>query len=93
VSDLVPGAQLWFDARIMADFKSAAGAKVKGAKPLVFRKNTDWVERKVSFLVPEGAVALEIMPALTQVDAGSFDIDDLTVEVIDPASIPQAPAK
>lgn len=87
VTDLVLGEQAWFDPRVMIDFKDAAGAKLKGAKPLVFRKDTDWVERKVSFLVPEGAAVLEVMPALTQVQAGAFDIDDLKVEVIDPASL------
>ncbi|MDF3057617.1 MAG: hypothetical protein K0R17_1832 [Rariglobus sp.] len=93
VSDLVPGSQPWFDARIMADFKNASGAKVKGAKSLVFRKNTEWVDRTASFLVPEGATTLEIMPSLTQVAAGTFDIDNLVLEAIDPATIPQATAK
>ena len=31
VSDLKPGKQAWFDARIMLDFKDAAGEKLKGA--------------------------------------------------------------
>ena len=88
VANLVTGEQAWFDARIMTDFKNTAGAKIKGAKPLVFRKDSDWVERTVSFLVPEGATVLEVMPALTQVVSGTFDFDDLTVEVVDPATVP-----
>lgn len=79
------GPQPWFDARVMADFKSATGEKVRGAKTISFRKDTDdWVERRVRFLVPEGGVAIEIMPTLFNVYSGTFDIDLLQVSVIDP---------
>ncbi len=82
------GPQPWFDARIMADFKTPTGQKLKGARPLAFRKDTDgWVERKVRFLVPSGGVALEIMPTLFQAYSGSFDIDELQVTVIDPEDV------
>lgn len=88
VSGLKLGAQTWFDARIVADFKDAAGAKVKGAKPLVFRKDTDgWVERKAAFLVPEGAVSIELMPALFNTEAGTLDLDNLKVVAVDPATL------
>lgn len=89
------GPQPWFDARIMADFKSATGQKVKGAKTISFRKDTDgWTERKVRFLVPTGAAALELMPTLFQAYAGTFDIDDLQLTVIEPADLnqPQIPS-
>jgi hypothetical protein len=92
VTDITPGAQPWFDARIVTDFKSGTGAKIKGAKTITFRKDTDWVERTVSFLVPEGAVSLEVMPSLFQVEAGTFDLDDLSLVVIDPMAVSQ-PAK
>lgn len=92
VTDLTPGAQPWFDARIVTDFKNSEGAKIKGAKTLTFRKDTDWVEKTVSFLVPEGATSIEIMPSLFQVEGGSFDVDDLTLVAIDPLAISQ-PAK
>ncbi|MBC8040726.1 MAG: hypothetical protein H7Y06_09300 [Opitutaceae bacterium] len=89
ITELKPGPQAWFDARIMTDFKNAAGAKIKGAKTITFRKNTEaWVERKVAFLVPEGATSLEIMPGLFQVETGTFDLDDLAVTAVDPATLP-----
>ena len=69
-SDLKPGKQPWFDARILLEFKDAAGDKLAGGPSAPYtRKNTEgWVERSVSFLVPEGARTLEFMPSLFQVD-------------------------
>lgn len=87
------GPQPWFDARIMTDFKNSSGEKIKGAKPLTFRKDTDgWVERKIRFAVPEGAVAIEIMPTLFQTYSGTFDLDELQLTAIDPAALNPAPA-
>lgn len=87
------GPQPWFDARVMTDFKNPAGVKIKGAKTINFRKDTDgWVERKVRFAVPEGAVAIEIMPTLFQTYSGTFDLDELQLKAIDPAELaPPAP--
>lgn len=86
------GTESWFDARVMTDFKSASGAKVRGAKTITFRKDTEgWVERKVTFTVPEEAVALEIMPTLFRTYAGTFDIDEIALRSV-PAPAPVAPA-
>lgn len=88
VSDLKVGKEPWFDARILMDFKDAAGKKLPGASPAATRNNTQgWVERKVAFLVPEGAVTLELMPALFQVQKGTFDLDDLSLKPVDPAPL------
>ena len=88
------GPQPWFDARIMTDFKNSAGTKMKGAKPLTFRKDTDgWVERKVRFAVPEGAIALEVMPTLFQAYSGTFDLDEVQLTAVDPALLNPAPAR
>ncbi|MHA3770404.1 glycoside hydrolase family 5 protein [Verrucomicrobiota bacterium sgz303538] len=88
VSDLKVGKEPWFDARILMDFKDAAGKKLPGASPAATRNNTQgWVERKVAFLVPEGAVTLELMPALFQVQKGTFDLDDLSLKPVDPESL------
>jgi hypothetical protein len=88
ISDLKPGEMPWFDARIMMDIKDAAGKKLKPQpSPVYSRKNTPagaWVERTTSFLVPEGGVALDLMPALFQVKAGTLDIDDLVLKPTDP---------
>lgn len=87
------GPQAWFDARVIVDFKNKDGQKMKGAKTIVFRKDTDgWVQRTVSFSVPEGAAVLEIMPALFQVYSGTFDIDEIIVTQVaePPAAAPAA---
>ena len=89
ISDLKPGKQAWFDARIMMEWKDADGKKVKGSPSAPYsRKNTEgWVEKTKSFLVPEGAKTLEFMPALFQVQAGVFDLDDIALKPTDPAPL------
>lgn len=92
VSDLKPGKQPWFDARVMLEFKNAAGEKLPGnpSAPYV-RKSTDgWTERKVQFLVPEGAATLEFMPALLQVEQGTLDLDDVTLRAVEAAPLEEA---
>lgn len=86
------GPQAWFDARVMTDFKTKDGAKLKGAKSISFRKDTgEWVDRSVRFAVPDGAAALEIMPSLFQAYSGTFDLDEILLVVIDPAELAPAP--
>jgi hypothetical protein len=92
ITDLKPGKQAWFDARIMLEFKDASGNKLKGspAAPNA-RKSTDgWVERSAKFLVPEGARLLEFMPALFQVEKGTFDLDDVAIRVVEAAPLQEA---
>jgi hypothetical protein len=84
VSELKKGKQAWFDARIILDFKDAEGRKLKSAPaPSMGADTKGWVERTVRFLVPEGAVVLELMPTLFQVERGTLDLDDLTLHAID----------
>lgn len=89
VSDLKVGKENYFDARIMMDFKDASGKKVAGApSPPNTRKDTDgWVTRTVQFLVPEGAASLVLMPTLFQVNAGTFDLDDIVLKPVEPAAL------
>ena len=91
-SDLKPGKQPWFDARILLDFKDADGSKLSGGPSAPYsRKNTEgWVERNISFLVPDGARTLEFMPALFQVERGTFDLDDVVLKLADPAALQEA---
>ena len=91
-SNLKPGKQAWFDARIMMEFKDAAGEKMKGAPSAPnARKSTDgWVDRSARFLVPKGAHTLEFMPALFQVETGTFDLDDIVLLPTDPAPLRSA---
>ena len=83
------GTQSWFDARVMLQFKDAAGEKVAGGPPAPnTNKNSDgWSERGVKFLVPDGAVVLEIMPTLFRVTSGTFDLDDVALKATDPAPL------
>lgn len=89
VSDLKKGKNSWFDARIMLEFINDQHEKVTPTPSAAATgKDTDgWVDREVSFLVPEGAYWLKFMPALFQVESGTFDLDDISLQSIDPAPL------
>ena len=89
VSGLKPGKQPWFDARIMMEFKDAAGKKLSAKPPPPnTRKSTDgWVVRSTKFLVPADARMLEFMPALFQVEGGTFDLDDIVLKPTDAVAL------
>ena len=84
-SDLTPGREAWFDARIMLEFRNAEDQKIEGAPgaPYLRRATDGWQERSLEVLIPEGATSFVLMPALFQVEKGVFDLDDLTVTAID----------
>lgn len=94
VTDLKVGPKPWFDARIMLEFRDEADKKVAGSPSAPnTRKSTDgWQARSVEFLVPDGAVTLAMMPALFQVESGTFDLDDIELTAIDPAPLAAAKA-
>jgi hypothetical protein len=86
VSNLKKGKENYFDARIVFQWKDAAGEKLTGA-PVASEasKNTaGWVEKSKAFLVPEGARTLVIMPTLFQVTTGTLDLDDLSLKAVEP---------
>ncbi len=90
VTDLKPGNMPWFDARIMLDVTDAAGKKLSPQPgPIYTRSNTKdgWQERSVRFLVPEGGVSLDLMPALFNVKQGTLDLDDILLKPTDSAAI------
>ena len=89
IAGLKVGKQAWFDARIMMEFMSADRQKVSpGPKVPYSRKDTaGWVEKSVSFPVPEGAKILKFMPSLFNVDSGTWDLDDIVVRAVDPAPV------
>ena len=93
VTNLKVGAQAWFDARIMMDFKDANNAKVSPgpSAPYTRKDTTGWQEKSMRLNVPGGAVVLKFMPALFQVESGTFDLDDIVIKVA-PAVVPAAPA-
>jgi endoglucanase len=91
ITNLKPGKQAWYDARIMMEWKDATGTKMKGAPGAPYsRKDTDWVEKSIKFLVPEGAKSLEFMPALFQVETGTWDLDEIVLKPTDAAVLEEA---
>lgn len=86
-SDLKPGAQAWFDARIMLEFRDAEDKKVPGAPGAPYlRKSTEgWMEKNMTVNVPDGATHFAIMPSLFQVETGTLDLDDFSLTVVEPS--------
>ncbi len=87
-NQLVPGKANWHDGRVIIDFKDADGKKLPGGPGHPsFKGTSDWQQKRLEFLVPEGATQLEIMPALFMVESGSLDLDDFHLERTDPEPI------
>jgi endoglucanase len=96
ISGLKRGKNSWFDARIMLDALDASGKKTPkqpGAAVAGGDTKGAWVEKKKSVLVPEGTVSMALMPALFQVNSGTFELDDITVRPTDPAPLIAAAEK
>lgn len=89
VTGLKKGEKPWFDARILLEWKDAAGKPVEGkpSPPYTQKDTAGWVEKSTSFLVPEGAATLVLMPSMFQAKAGTFDLDNLVLKPTDPAPI------
>ncbi len=89
-ADIKPGAQPWFDGRVMINLKDAAKKVMKGGPghPNFRGTNNQWQQRSIRFTVPEGAKTLEIMPTLFQAASGTLDFDDLRLVRIDPSEVP-----
>ncbi len=87
-TNLKVGDELWHDARVVLDFKNKARKKIGSGSPIYFGSTSKgWVKRRSAFLIPDGAVTLEVMPALFYVKSGQFDLDDIVVQPVDPAPI------
>jgi len=89
VTGLVKGEKPWFDARILMEWKDAAGKNMphKPSPSYAQRDTEGWVEKSTSFLVPEGAASLVLMPSMFQAKAGVYDLDNLVLKPTDPAPI------
>ncbi|MBW3637941.1 MAG: glycoside hydrolase family 5 protein [Armatimonadetes bacterium] len=94
-SNLKPGKQNFHDARLMTDFVNSSFKKVAGGPVLASTKSNSegWVEKSKSVLVPEGAAAITLMPALFQVESGTYDLDDFVVKITDEAALVVAATK
>ena len=92
ISGLQLGQQSWFDARIMMEFLNANRAKITPSPraPSSRQDTNGWVSKSSAFLVPAGATTLKFMPCLLQVTAGTFDLDDVVLRVVDATPIRHA---
>ncbi len=93
VTGLKRGTSPWFDARIMLEFSNADRVKMPGSPkaPNAAKDTSGWEEKKISFLAPKYAAFLKFMPALFQVEAGTFELDDIVLKKVEPSAV--APAK
>jgi hypothetical protein len=67
------------------NFKDVAGKMLRSSpgSPYTRSSTKDWVEKSVKFLVPDGALGLEFMPSLFQVERGTLDLDDVVLKPTD----------
>lgn len=93
-TDLKPGKEAWFDARVLLNFKDAAGKKLApgSAAPYLRKSTNGWQKGGARLPVPPGARSLEFMPALFQVEKGTLDLDGVVIKPTD-ATAAQTPAK
>ncbi|WP_269537125.1 glycoside hydrolase family 5 protein [Cerasicoccus fimbriatus] len=84
VDGLVKGEKSWFDARIMMEFMDADRGKlsIKPPNPRNSKDTGGWVENSLEFNVPAGAHVIKFMPALFNVKAGTYDIDNISFQQI-----------
>lgn len=84
ITGLKKGAQSWFDARILLEFANADRAKMPGKPkaPNAGKDTSGWEEKSVTFDVPENAAFLQFMPALFNVEAGTFELDDISLKAV-----------
>jgi len=79
--NIVSGAQNWHNGSLVMHLKDSTGAIVKPApRPFSFKGKSDgWVEKELEIDVPEGAVELELLPALFMVEQGTLEFDDFVI--------------
>ena len=89
VSGIEVGVERWYDARIIMNFRDAAG-KITTAKPTPYynRSTEGWVLTVHRIEVPAGSVTLEFLPSLFRVTSGVFDLDDIVLKPIERISNP-----
>ena len=60
-----------------------------GPVPLVFSYSaTDWTDSSIKFMVPGNATSLTLDFGLTQVDAGTLDIAEISLKRMSPSDVP-----
>lgn len=78
VRGLQPGEQQWYNARVIINFVTADGKRTASRQFPQFSRDTDgWQSVTQQIVVPPDAVAIEFMPSLFKVAAGTMDLDDI----------------
>ncbi len=92
-TDVVPGKQKWFDARVIAHFKGPSDRTLKPEPPtLAFHgSSTGWVEHVYGAKVPVGARTLELLPCLFQCARGTLDLARCEVTAATADQLPKPP--
>ncbi|MBT63228.1 MAG: hypothetical protein CML13_08455 [Puniceicoccaceae bacterium] len=82
---VVPGDQIWFDARIISQYIDVEGKKMNDGKPrpyIIAKKGTcAWKEFEYTYPVPEGAAFFQIMAGHFQTESGTVDLAELSLRV------------
>ncbi len=85
--NIAPGAQVWYDGRMIMNFVGPDKKKLSGAPTPYFRGTSKgWRSVTNRFTIPESAVSLEFMPSLFMVKTGTLDLDDFRLTVLDAAA-------
>ena len=84
------GKNAWFDGRIIAHFKDAAGKVLKPEPeaPSFIGSSKGWIDKSYILKVPSAASVLELMPTLFQAESGTLDL--ARIEIF-PASADKLP--
>ncbi len=83
VTDLMVGAEKWYDARVIVNFRDAANKVIPVPRVPFFNRDTEgWQTVVHQISVPAGAVSVEVIPSLFRVAGGTFDIDDLSLKPV-----------
>ncbi len=83
ITDLMVGAEKWYDARIIINFRDAQDKVISAPKiPYFTRDTAGWQTVVHQIPVPPAAVAVEFMPSLFRVAGGTFDIDDISLKPV-----------
>ncbi|MDF3128942.1 cellulase family glycosylhydrolase [Kiritimatiellaeota bacterium B1221] len=94
VTRMIPGPRPYFDARMgyaMLDSKGKAIKPSADLPSLFVTEATDgWVEMQSRFLVNRKAKALELRPTLYTANAAMYDVDQITVRMVDPDPVREA---
>lgn len=89
VTGLKAGRKPWFDIRMIVQFQDAEGRVIEKQPkhPATSKDTKGWVNRRTSFLVPEKAAKIVVMPMLFYPAAGTLEVDDLELNLADPAPL------